>query len=53
MGTHAWLTVAKYPCAGGRQSIPGGTDILHLVAHVVHPTRGMALEERGDGRFFA
>ena len=53
VGTDAWLTVAKYPCAAGRQSIPGRTDILYLVAYVVHATGGMALEERGDGRLFA
>ncbi len=41
MGTDVWLTVAKHPCAGARQAIPGSTEILYLVAHVVHPTRGM------------
>src|SRR2546423_1663753 len=53
MGAKLGLAVAQYPSALGLELIARCADVLDLQADVMHPARGVAVEEAADRRILA
>src|SRR5918998_6633444 len=50
VGSDLRLARAQNPGPGIHKPVAGGRDVVHLVAHVVHPAVRVLLQEPGDGR---